>query len=61
MEYELFLRLTKVIDKYKKHFNEEPVIYRKIMAAYYDEISDYIGSGARGQCIEVSYEEMEYS
>ena len=46
MEYELFLRLKKVIEKYKKHFNEEPVIYRKIMAAYYDEISDYIGSRA---------------
>ena len=46
MEYELFLRLTKVIEKYKKHFNEEPVIYRKIMAAYDDEISDYIGSRA---------------
>ena len=40
------MRLKRVIDKYKGNFNEELVIYRSIMKAYYDEISDNAGSRA---------------
>ena len=43
MEYELFVRLKRVIDKYKKHYGEEPVIYRDIMALFYKEINEYTG------------------
>ena len=43
MEYELFVRLKRVIDKYKEHFGEEPTIYKDIMAMFYSEINEYTG------------------
>ena len=33
MDYKLFVRLNRVKDKYKRHFNEEQVIYRRNMTA----------------------------
>ena len=46
MDYKLFVRLNRVKDKYKRHFNEEQVIYRRSMTACYKEISEYAGSRA---------------
>ena len=46
MEYELFVRLERVIDKLKRHLNEELVNYSRIMKANYDEISYYERSRA---------------
>ena len=41
MEFELFVRLKRVIDKYRKHFNEEPTIYTGIMKKFYEDINKY--------------------
>ena len=46
MEYDLFVRLKRVIDKYKRHFGEEPVIYKGILIAYSEELSNHLGKRA---------------
>ena len=46
MEYDLFVRLKRVIDKYKRHFGEEPVIYKGILNVYYEELSNHLGKRA---------------
>ena len=46
MEYDLFVRLKKVLDKYKRHFGDEPIIHKGIMKAYFDELAEYLGKSA---------------
>ena len=40
MDYKLFVRLKRVLDKYKKHFGEEPKIHRDIVAKYFKELNE---------------------
>ena len=46
--YELFLRLKKVVDKYKMHFGEEPSLYKSTLENYHNELSEYLGKRSEG-------------
>ena len=42
-EFSLFVRLEKVIWKYKEHLKEEPTIYRNVMKFFYETVEEYTG------------------
>lgn len=41
MEYELFIRLKRVLIKYRKHCGEEHKIHRDIIAEYFIELNEF--------------------
>ena len=42
-EFSLFVRLEKVIRKYKEHFKEEPTIYRNVMKLFFEMVEELTG------------------